>query len=608
MSLFISPSFPSQHICLDSRDQLLGVYSSPQIQSQGSKGVGSLQEGAFFKKSSSRRVFSRSRRFTFSDCPTTAFTVSAASTLPKLRNDSDLENPEDDDLEFDPNDIEAEFTDEYLDSLEEEIEEELKRAASVPQEATEDAKKIKIPTSKGLYKPHKGLPIVAIIGRPNVGKSTIVNRLADANCIVDNAPGITRDRAYREAYWRDREFVIVDTGGLVFDDNSTFMPEIRQQAFAALAEATAAIFVVDGQSGPNAADEELATYLRKQKVPVLLAVNKCESPVEGLTQAAQFWALGLGEPLPVSGLHGTGTGDLLDQLVDLLPPPGSTPIPDLEETAIAIVGRPNVGKSSLLNAFCGSDRAIVSAVSGTTRDSIDTVVMRQGNVYRLIDTAGVRRRTHVAFGPEYFSVNRSFKAIRRADVVLLVIDALDGVTDQDQKLANRIAAEGRACVIVVNKWDAIPEKDSNSIYVYEKKIRAALSQLEWAPLIFTSALTRQRVPKILDHVDYAVTQHRRRVKTGLVNEVIEETVRWHGPTLVKAGQQGRIYFGTQVRTQPPSIVLFVNNQALFDKSYTRYFERQFRKSLGFDGTPIRFFWRRKRRMGDDQAFTVPYAN
>ena len=275
------------------------------------------------------------------------------------------------------------------------------------------------------------LPVVAIIGRPNVGKSTLVNRLAGAReAIVYDQPGVTRDRTYQPAFWQDRDFMVVDTGGLVFDDDTEFLPHIREQAMLALAEAKAAIFVVDGQEGLNESDREIASWLRQQSVPVLLAVNKCESEEQGLIQAAEFWELGLGEPYAVSGIHGNGTGELLDQLITHLPT--TDDLDEDDEIKVAIVGRPNVGKSSLLNAFVGENRSIVSDISGTTRDTIDMVVRRKETIYRLIDTAGIRRKKNVDYGPEFFSINRSFKAIRRADVVLLVIDALDGMTEQDQ--------------------------------------------------------------------------------------------------------------------------------------------------------------------------------
>lgn len=437
-----------------------------------------------------------------------------------------------------------------------------------------------------------GLPIVAIIGRPNVGKSTLVNRLAgEQTAIVHDEPGVTRDRTYMPAYWNDREFLVVDTGGLVFNDDTEFLPLIRQQALAALTEASAAIFVVNGQTGPNSADEEIAEWLRQQPVPVLLAVNKCESPEQGLMQAAEFWELGLGEPYPISAIHGNGTGELLDELIKHIPV--VTEVPETNEIKIAIVGRPNVGKSSLLNAFVGEERAIVSPISGTTRDAIDTFLERDGQAYRLIDTAGIRKKKNVEYGTEFFSINRSFKAIRRADVVLLVLDALDGVTEQDQKLAGRIIEEGRACIIVVNKWDAV-EKDSYTIYDYEKNLEGRLHFTEWADTIFVSALTGQRVEKILELVTQAAAEHKRRVSTSVINEVLEDAVKWHSPPTSRGGKQGKIYYGTQVSSQPPTIALFVNESKRFNDNYRRYIERQFRQQLGFKGTPLRLLWRSKK--------------
>lgn len=444
------------------------------------------------------------------------------------------------------------------------------------------------------------LPIVAVIGRPNVGKSTLVNRLAGVtDAIVHDQPGVTRDRTYRPAFWQDRDYLVVDTGGLVFDDDTEFLPLIREQAMAALTEASAAILVVDGQVGPTAADQAIADWLRQQQVPVLLAVNKCESPQQGIIQASQFWELGLGEPFPISAIHGGGTGELLDQLITHLPTVGT--IPDTPEIKVAIVGRPNVGKSSLLNALTGEKRSIVSPISGTTRDAIDMVVERTGDrsqgiedkKYRLIDTAGIRKKKNVDYGPEFFGINRAFKAIRRSDVVLFVIDAVDGVTEQDQKLAGRIADEGRAAVIVVNKWDAI-DKDSYTIYEYEKQVKDRLNFIEWAQIIFVSALTGKRVEQILDLVDTAAEQHQRRVSTSVINEVLQEAVSWHSPPTNRQGRQGKIYYGTQVKSQPPTIALFVNDPKRFNENYRRYIERQFRQQLGFTGTPLRLLWRGKK--------------
>ena len=436
------------------------------------------------------------------------------------------------------------------------------------------------------------LPIVAVIGRPNVGKSTFVNRLAgDQQAIVHDEPGITRDRTYRPSFWRERDFQIVDTGGLVFDDDTEFLPMIRQQAMAALVEASVAIFVVDGQFGITEGDREIAEWLRRQSVPVLLAVNKCESVEQGLAQAAEFWELGLGEPYPISAIHGSGTGELLDKVISYLPP-----VDELEEDneiKVAIIGRPNVGKSSLLNALTGEQRSIVSPVSGTTRDAIDMIVQRGEQTYRLIDTAGIRRKKNVNYGAEFFSINRAFKAIRRTDVVLFVIDVLDGVTEQDLKLAGRIIDEGRAVILVINKWDAL-EKDTGTINQYKKEILARLYFMEWAQMVFVSAVTGQRVNKIFDLVDLAAESHRRRVTTSVINEVLEEAVSWHSPPTNRQGKQGRIYYGTQVSSQPPTITLFVNDPKRFNDNYRRYIDRQFRDQLGFTGTPVKLIWRGKK--------------
>jgi GTPase len=436
------------------------------------------------------------------------------------------------------------------------------------------------------------LPIVAVIGRPNVGKSTFVNRLAgDQQAIVHDEPGITRDRTYRPSFWRDRDFQIVDTGGLVFDDDTEFLPMIRQQAMAALVDAVAAIFVVDGQFGLTEGDREIAEWLRRQSVPVLLAVNKCESVEQGLAQAAEFWELGLGEPYAISAIHGSGTGDLLDELVTHLPTVDE--LVEDNEIKVAIIGRPNVGKSSLLNSLTGEERSIVSPVSGTTRDAIDMIVQRGEQTYRLIDTAGIRRKKNVDYGAEFFSINRAFKAIRRSDVVLFVIDVLDGVTEQDLKLAGRIIDEGRAVILVINKWDAV-EKETGTINQYKKEIMSRLYFMEWAEMIFVSAMTGQRVNKILDLVDAAAESHRRRVTTSVINEVLEEAVSWHSPPTNRQGKQGRIYYGTQVSAQPPTIALFVNEPKRFNDNYRRYIDRQFRDQLGFTGTPVKLIWRGKK--------------
>jgi len=438
------------------------------------------------------------------------------------------------------------------------------------------------------------LPVVAIIGRPNVGKSTLVNRLCRSrDAIVHDQPGVTRDRTYQEGYWGDRTFKVVDTGGLVFNDDSEFLPEIREQAKLAMAEAAVAVVIVDGQYGITAADETIADWLRHQNCPVLLAVNKCESPDQGLAMAAEFWTLGLGEPYPVSAIHGAGTAELLDKVITFLP---STPEQEgLEEPIqMAIIGRPNVGKSSILNSVCGENRAIVSPIRGTTRDTIDTTIEREGKTWKLLDTAGIRRRRSVTYGPEFFGINRSFKAIDRSDVCVLVIDAEEGVTEQDQRLAGRIEEDGRACVVAVNKWDLI-SKDSHTLPAMEKELRSKLYFLEWSPMLFISALTGQRVERIFPLAALAVEQHRRRVSTSVVNEVLQEALSWRTPPTPRGGRQGKVYYGTQVAVRPPSFTLFVNDPKLFGDTYRRYVERQIREGLGFEGSPLRLFWRGKQQ-------------
>ena len=438
------------------------------------------------------------------------------------------------------------------------------------------------------------LPVVAIIGRPNVGKSTLVNRLCRSrDAIVHDQPGVTRDRTYQEGYWADRTFKVVDTGGLVFNDDSEFLPEIREQAKLAMAEAAVAVVIVDGQQGLTAADESIAEWLRHQNCPVLLAVNKCESPDQGLAMAADFWTLGLGEPYPVSAIHGAGTGELLDKVISFLP--ASQELEGLEEPIqLAIIGRPNVGKSSILNSICGENRAIVSPIRGTTRDTIDTTIEREGKTWKLLDTAGIRRRRSVSYGPEFFGINRSFKAIERSDVCVLVIDAEEGVTEQDQRLAGRIEEDGRACVVAVNKWDLI-SKDSHTLPAMEKELRSKLYFLEWAPMLFISALTGQRVERIFPLAALAVEQHRRRVSTSVVNEVLKEALSWRTPPTTRGGRQGKLYYGTQVAVRPPSFTLFVNDPKLFGDTYRRYVERQIREGLGFEGSPLRLFWRGKQQ-------------
>jgi len=431
-----------------------------------------------------------------------------------------------------------------------------------------------------------------------VGKSTLVNRFCQTNnAIVYDKPGVTRDRTYQNAEWCGREFIVVDTGGLVFEDDSEFLPEIRTQTFLALEEASMAILIVDGMQGVTDGDLSIAKWLRSAKCKVIIAVNKCESTILGASLASDFWKLGLGEPFPVSAIHGTGTGDLLDLIIAELPEKNKTD--QKEHYCMSIIGRPNVGKSSLLNSICGNKRAIVSDISGTTTDSIDTYIKKGEKFWKIIDTAGIRRKKNVKYGTEFFGINRSFKSIDRSDICLLVLDAEDGVTEQDQKLAGRIEEQGRSCLIVINKWDLI-EKDSSTIYSAEKKFRSKLYFLNWSKMIFISALTGKRVNDIFENAKLAIDQHRRRVTTSVVNEVIKEAITWRSPPTKRSGKQGRIYYGTQVKNQPPTFSLFVNDPKLFGSTYRRYIEKQFRMNLGFEGTPLIFLWRGKQRRSLDR--------
>ena len=446
----------------------------------------------------------------------------------------------------------------------------------------------------------KHLPQIAVVGRPNVGKSTIANRLTQAfhaGAVVFNEPGVTRDRIYGEGFWREHEFTVVDTGGIIFDDkpDEVFLREIRQQAMVALADAAVVLLVVDGQSGCTVLDEEIAAFLRQQRKPVVLAVNKCESTTSGDLQAADFWSLGLGTPWPVSGLHGTGMGEVADELVKPLPPPGQEGDGTIQrELRVAILGRPNVGKSSLLNRLTGTERAIVCDLSGTTRDAIDQSVTNHGTRYTFIDTAGVRKAARVSKGVEELMVRRSLKAARRSDVCLLVVDATEGVSDQEGRLARFIVESGRACVVIVNKWDLVPNKDDMLYRNSQKYIESRLPVVGWSKALYVSAKTGLRASTVFKAVNEAADQHQRRVTTAVMNEVLEDGVRWQKPPSTSTGRQGSIYYCAQVAASPPTVAIFCNDPSLFSDTYRRYLERHFRKSLGFDGTPIRLIFRARR--------------
>jgi GTP-binding protein len=444
-------------------------------------------------------------------------------------------------------------------------------------------------------------PIVAIVGRPNVGKSTLFNRLVGERlAIVDDTPGTTRDRLFGESEWNGRAFHVVDTGGIdpthggktpLSIGSADFIEQIKAQAQAAIQEADAILFVVDGEAGVTAPDLEVADLLRRfQKKlaggsfrpPILIVVNKCESK-ERRDNAAQFYELGLGEPIPISAVHGTGTGDLLDVLVAAFPAEEAQE--EDESVKIAIVGKPNAGKSSLLNKLVGEERAIVSPIPGTTRDAIDTKIEFNGLPVTLIDTAGIRRRGKIEPGVEQFSVLRSFKAIERADVALLLIDATTGITSQDAHIAGFILDQWKSCVVIVNKWDAV-EKDSFTMEEYTRRIRADLNFMDYVPLLFISAKTGQRVDQVLPMALRVQEERLARLTTSKINEVIHKAQDAH-PHPSHAGQQLKMFYGTQVRSDPPTFMIYVNNPNLMHFSYLRYVENQIRAEYGFLGTPIR---------------------
>jgi GTP-binding protein len=402
---------------------------------------------------------------------------------------------------------------------------------------------------------------------------------------------------------------VVDTGGIVFheDPNDVFLPQIREQAMAALEESRAAILVVDGQAGPTTLDHEIASFLRREKLPVLLAVNKCESHTQGELLAAEFWELGLGTPWPVSGIHGSGLAELLDELLPHLETGEGEQQLKRVHCRVAIVGRPNVGKSSLLNRLCGKERAIVSDVAGTTRDTIDSTVEHGGKRYALVDTAGIRRKARVNRDEEKLMVNRAIKAIRRAQIVLLLIDALEGVTDQDMQLGELTRDAGAACVVVVNKWDLVDDERSDKMYRQSRDYLAQkLPTVAWASTLFISAKTGFNANRVYKAVDDALEQHERRVSTALLNEVLQEAVQWQKPPSQSTGRQGKIYYCTQVGRRPPAIAIFVNEPSLFPESYKRYLEGRFRDALGFAGTPLRLIFRGKAVR--EKGSAVPWAD
>ena len=433
-------------------------------------------------------------------------------------------------------------------------------------------------------------PVVAIVGRPNVGKSTLFNKISGKRIsIVEDIPGVTRDRIYAEAEWTGRTFSLIDTGGIEPFSQDIIMLQMKRQAEVAIETANVIVFVVDGQEGITSTDQEVANMLRKTSKKVVLACNKIDSP-KYMNNIYEFYNLGLGEPIGISAGQALGLGDLLDEVVSGFPKAGEEEYDDLT-IKVALVGRPNVGKSSIINRILGEDRVIVSNIPGTTRDAIDTPFEAGGQKYVLIDTAGMRKKGKINEAIERYSVIRSLTAIERSDVSILVIDGDAGVTEQDSKIAGYMHEQGRGAIIVVNKWDIV-EKDDKTMNKYKEDIMKALPFMSYAPIMFVSALTGQRVSRILEMVDIVSNQHALRVQTGLLNDVISEAVLMNQPA-VSGGRRLNILYGTQVSVKPPTFAIFVNDPELMHFSYERYLENQIRKSFGFRGTPFRFLIRGK---------------
>ncbi|MGM9987518.1 MAG: ribosome biogenesis GTPase Der [Bacillaceae bacterium] len=430
-------------------------------------------------------------------------------------------------------------------------------------------------------------PVLAIVGRPNVGKSTIFNRIVGERVsIVEDIPGVTRDRIYSAGEWLNNEFSVIDTGGIEIGD-APFLQQIRQQAEVAIDEADVIVFMTNGRDGVTAADEEVAKILYKTKKPVVLAVNKVDNP-EMRENIFEFYALGFGEPYPISGTHGLGLGDLLDAVVAHFPKDKEDDYSD-EVIKFSLIGRPNVGKSSLVNAILGQERVIVSNVAGTTRDAVDTPYKKDGQEYVIIDTAGMRKRGKVYESTEKYSVLRAMRAIERSDVVLVVIDGEEGIIEQDKKIAGYAQEAGRAVVIVVNKWDAV-EKDDKTMREFEKKIRNHFQFLDYAPIVFLSAKTKKRTHTLFPVINAAAESHSLRVQTNVLNDVIMDAVAMN-PTPTHNGQRLKIYYATQVAVKPPTFVVFVNDPELMHFSYERFLENKIREAFGFVGTPIKIFSR-----------------
>lgn len=435
-------------------------------------------------------------------------------------------------------------------------------------------------------------PIVAVVGRPNVGKSTLFNKLAGKRIsIVEDTPGVTRDRIFTEVEWLGTYFTLIDTGGIEPDNGDVILSQMRNQAMLAMDMAHVILFVVDGKSGITAADKEVATMLRKTKKPVILVVNKIDSQKQ-FDNVYDFYELGLGNLHAISSANGMGLGDLLDEVVENFPKGLNTEYSE-DIIRVAITGKPNAGKSSILNKILGEDRVIVSPIAGTTRDAVDTYLERDGQEFLLIDTAGIRRKSKVYETVEKYSVLRSMSAVERADVVLIVIDAQEGITEQDTKVAGIAHDEGRACIFVVNKWDLI-EKDNKTLGNYTKEIKEKFPFMMYAPVLFVSAKTNQRMNKILETVQYVASEHAKRISTSALNDVVGEAVMLNQPPSDK-GKRLKIYYASQTDVKPPKFTLFINDKELTHFSYQRYLENKIRENFGFEGTSVRFEYREKNR-------------
>lgn len=443
-------------------------------------------------------------------------------------------------------------------------------------------------------------PIVAIVGRPNVGKSTLVNRIAQtADAIVHQSRGVTRDRSYHEADWNGRSFTLVDTGGIEpLKSEDVFSASIRDQALAACEEAAVILFVVDGTTGVTEEDESVARMLKRVKAPVFLLVNKLDNPDREGDNLWEFYSLGVGEPIAISALHGHGTGDLLDEVVALFPEEDDLPAEpsDPNSLSVAIIGRPNAGKSSLFNKIIGSDRSIVSDIAGTTRDAIDTIVERDGRRYCMVDTAGIRKKSTVYENIEYYSMVRGLRAIDRADVALLVVDSTTGMTEQDQKVANLAIERGCALVILLNKWDLL--KDDRERERVMETVDRRLTLAPWASVLRISALTGRSVEKIWALIDAAAAARASKVSTSRLNQMLTE-IREFGHTVVDGKRRLRMHYVTQTGTKPPTFTFFVNHTDMVNDTYRRYIENRMRAAFDFKGTPIRLRFRKKDSKKED---------